>query len=147
MLVSSASAYIHLLLWFLCVQVKQSEKCSLSCVVTPLPTAAREVRGCLWVQGLWVVSLCTECVWMCKGSSSATLQGLLYFLVAGAAMSSLPASAPCCVSIRVLQPFPINGEEEHIGNRMSIPDRSGYRRLREVEEGWDDPGNRGKDHR
>lgn len=57
--------------------------------------------------------------------SSGSLLGLFYFLVAGAAVRSLPVSPPTpacvCVCLRGLQPFPGRGEEETIGNRMSIP--------------------------
>ncbi len=84
------------------------------------------------------------CVCVCEHARPfLSLLGLFYFLVAGAAVRSLPAP---CVCIRGLQPFPVRREEETIGNRMSIPGRRGQRGLGEVKGGVDDPGNRVEDH-
>ncbi|TNN60108.1 hypothetical protein EYF80_029660 [Liparis tanakae] len=49
----------------------------------------------------------------------------------GAAVRSLPAGSPLCEHPFQLQQFPAHGEEEAIGNRMSIPGRRGQRGLGE----------------
>lgn len=78
--------------------------------------------GSVLVSGVFVHRMCVNV----HGLFLRTLLGLLYFLVAGAVMRSFPAGSPCYVSVPVFRPFPVNGEEEHIGNRMSIPGRSGH---------------------
>lgn len=104
--------------------VRTSLLCShlASCVVVSVPTAVGEVRGCLWVR-YWFVYVS---VWMYTACSSTTLLGLFYFLVAGAAVRSLPAG-----SLQFVYPWTpaisCPRGEETIGNRMSIPGRRGQR--------------------
>ena len=100
--------------------------------MVPLPTAAEEVEIDAWVFGgrEGCVYVCV-CVWGWGWRSeaacfSASLLGLLYFLVAGAPVRSLPADP--LVHIRGLQPFPVCREEEANKKQDEHPGKEGSER-------------------
>lgn len=105
-----------------------------SCTVVPVPTAVGEVTGCQWVTHtnththLYVCALQT-----CAACSSTTLPGLFCFLVAGAAVRSLPSGSRLFVYPWAPAIFLCGGKRKRYGNRMSIPGRRGQRNGRT---GW-----------
>lgn len=94
------------------------ELSSVSCLVVTVPTAVREVAGCLQP----ISCLCTEILYVCMCAHSLTVPGCRCY-------SEITSCWPsCCVCIHRLQPFPVHREEEAKGNRMSIPWQDGSER-------------------